>query len=124
MLPATDPLPARIDITQPPYKAIPGTDCAPAFQAACDDCRADGRPHVIYIPGNAAPYLLNQPIFADADNLAFVGDGERLSVIRVNGQCFPDALQFGVRQTSIKVTASGMHIDQTLTPVSDFWIDA
>src|ERR1022692_4735645 len=109
-----------IDITKPPYSAVPGTDCWRAFQSACDDCLADAphndgnnNPHRIYVPGNLLAYLVSRPILADAQRLSFVGDGAYLSVIQTMG--FADVLQFGVSRTS-----GG----RTLTPMSAFWVDA
>src|ERR1700740_3569909 len=94
------PPPAVINITQPPYSAVPGADCWLAFQQACADCLTDGKPHGIYVPGNALPYLLSRPILADALNLSFAGDGAYLSVIQAAGERFSDVLQFGVPRVS------------------------
>jgi hypothetical protein len=112
--------PTVIDITKPPYSAVADgqTDCWGAFKQACDDCLGDppnnngiNNPHTIYVPGSASPYVVSQPILADAQQLSFVGDGAYLSVIQAAG--FSDVLQFGVPRTS-----GG----RTLT--SAFWVDA
>jgi hypothetical protein len=98
-------------------------DWWPSYQKAVDTIRTSGKPGVIYTPGRKNPYLISKPILADADYLSFVGDGADVSVIQVKGECYSDAIQFGVGRTSIK-NLGDLSIPQTLTPFSEYWIDS
>ena len=94
-----------------------------SYQQAVDTILTSGKPGIIYTPGRSDPYPISKPILADANNLSFVGDGVDVSVIQVNGERYSDAIQFGVARTSRKKVGDS-YIDQTLTPFSDFWVDA
>ena len=111
--------PPLVNITDYP-PAIGSNDWWPSYQKVVDAILASKLPGTIYTPGRIEPYLISRPILADAPNLSFVGDGERLSTIQVDG--FSDAIQFGVARTSVKQLDHGT-IAQSLTPYSDYWID-
>lgn len=77
------------------FGAVPGTDCAAAFQQAVDalDSRVGG---TVFVPGADQSYLFSRSVIVDRDNVRIVGENPTTAVLET--ETAAPALIFGMKR--------------------------
>lgn len=76
-----------LDVTKPPFNAVPGTDCTAAIQSAIDTARTNNNNSIVYLPCSVSvayyttKYLISSSLNVTGSNYTIQGSGYQTQLI-------------------------------------------